>query len=218
MSAKKYLLGMLIVPALFAGTAFAFHGDYISEGEKKAEAYSVDDRGEVYRNSYGECWRTSYWTPELAIKECDPHLFNEPDPVAEIIPAPDVITTPEKITFSADALFDFDSSNLKHNGEVALDSFISNLEGVQYDLIIAVGYADRIGDDEYNKKLSVRRAESVKEYLVSGGVDPNRVFTDGKGEANPATGNTCQGDRRSQELIDCLASDRRVEVEVAVTR
>ncbi len=217
MSAKKNLIGMILLPVFFAGTVMAHEvGEVHDHVVEKTEAYGVDDRGSIWRSSSdlgNHCWRMGYWTPAMAIHECDPDLVKE-EVVAEAPPpAP---TAPEKLTFSADALFDFDSATLKPNGKVALDEFANGLQGVQYDLIIAVGYADRIGNSEYNQGLSERRAESVKSYLVSRGIEANRIFTDGKGESNPVTGGTCKGS--GQALKDCLAPDRRVEIEVAGTR
>lgn len=231
-STKKYLIGAIVLPGLLASSAVmaAMHGlDGISARQgfsaaEKAEAYGVDDRGVVVRNSTGLCWRTGYWTPAMAIYECDPDLVNQPEQIAEAPPAPTPVPVPvplpepEKVSFSADALFDFDKAVLKSDGRLALNDFASKLKGVNYDLIIAVGYTDRIGSEEYNKKLSVRRAEAVKSYLVSLGISPDRVFTDGKGKANPVTGSSCQGIRDRGRLIDCLAPDRRVELEVAGTR
>ncbi len=214
-SAKNTLIGMILIPAMFSGAVLAQETN--TDQSTKPQAYGIDGRGEVARNSTGLCWRTSYWTPAMAIHECDPDLVKKPVVVAEAPPPPPK-TTPEKITFSADALFDFDSSKLKPNGIQSLNEFVTGIEGVKYDLIIAVGYADRIGSNEYNKALSLRRAESVKSHLVSRGIDPSLIFVDGKGEANPVTGNTCAGERRSKELIACLAPDRRVEIEVAGTR
>ena len=230
-SAKIYLLGMLVLPAFISGNASAYEEhdevgiatthDHAEEGQAsdKSSGYVIDSSGVVVRNSDPDslCWRSGFWVKEDATMECDPDLIPQPEPeqVAEA-PAP-VIAPPEKITFSADALFDFDSATLKPEGMQALDSFADKLASLNYDLIIAVGYADRIGNEDYNKKLSVRRAESVKEYLVAHkAIDPDRVFTDGKGEANPVTGDSCQGDRG--RLIECLAPDRRVEIEVAGTR
>lgn len=223
MSVKKTLLGMIILPALFSGAALAHetgtehkHSDPV----KKPEAYGIDERGVVVRNTQGLCWRTNYWTPAMAIHECDPDLVKKADVVADsgAKPAATSTSAPEKITFSADALFDFNSAKLKPAGIQALNEFLNGLKGVKYDLIIAVGYADRIGSDDYNKKLSLRRAESVKAHMVSKGIDANRIFADGKGEANPVTGHNCKGDKKTKALIDCLAPDRRVEVEVAGTR
>ncbi|SEF72449.1 OmpA family protein [Nitrosomonas ureae] len=218
-SAKNTLIGMVLISAMFSGAVLAQEANADQSADAaaaKPQAYSIDGRGEVARNSTGLCWRTSYWTPAMAIHECDPDLLKKPEVVAEA--PPPVILPPEKITFSADALFDFDSSKLKPNGIQSLNEFVTGIEGVKYDLIIAVGYADRIGSDAYNKALSLRRAESVKSHLVSRGIDPSLIFVDGKGEANPVTGNSCAGERRSKALIECLAPDRRVEIEVAGTR
>lgn len=215
MSAKKYLLGVLVVPALFAGNAFAFHGGYTEGSDtvrEKVEAYGVDDRGEIAKNSYGECWRTTSWTPELAVKECDPDLFPEPEPVAVAPKRAPII--PEKMTFSADALFDFDSAELKPHGKTELSEFISHLWDIQYDTIIVTGYTDRLGNPDYNKKLSIRRAESVKAYIVSHGVDASNILVEGKGEANSETGADCDDFKRGPDLIDCLTPDRRVEIKV----
>lgn len=220
-SAKKTLMGMILIPAMFSGAALA-QETVIDQDRttKKPEAYAVDDRGVVTRNTTGLCWHTGYWTPAMAIHECDPDLVKKPEEVAAApVAAPAAATTaPEKITFSADALFDFDKAILKPNGIQSLNEFVQGIGNLQYDLIIAVGYADRIGSDEYNKNLSVRRAEAVKAHLVSRGIDPSRIFVDGKGEANPVTGNSCIGDKKTKALIDCLAPDRRVEIEVAGTR
>ncbi|WP_394808394.1 OmpA family protein [Nitrosomonas sp.] len=223
-SAKNTLIGMVLIPAMFSGAVLAQAtsiGPYDQDRSvKKPEAYGVDDRGVVARNTTGLCWHTGYWTPAMAIPECDPDLAKKVEVAAAPAPAPAAAATtaPEKITFSADALFDFDRATLKPNGIQALNEFVSAIQGIKYDLIIAVGYADRIGSDDYNKKLSVRRAESVKAHLVSRGIEPSRVFVDGKGEANPVTGNSCAGEKKTKALIGCLAPDRRVEIEVAGTK
>jgi len=127
--------------------------------------------------------------------------------------------SPVKITFSADALFDFDKAVLKSEGKQSLDNLMSKLGKVKYDVIV-VGYTDRIGNEDYNKRLSVRRANAVKSYLVQNkGVDPSNVFVDGKGEANPVTGTTCIGKGMSKKkLISCLQPDRRVEIKIAGVR
>jgi len=130
-----------------------------------------------------------------------------------------VDTSPDKITFSADALFDFDKAVLKSKGKQSLDNLMARLGSVKYDVIVAVGYTDRIGSEDYNKRLSVRRANAVKKYLVTKGVDASNVFVDGKGEANPVTGTTCIGKGMStKKLISCLQPDRRVEIEIAGVR
>ena len=75
--------------------------------------------------------------------------------------------------------------------------------------MIAIGHTDSIGADAYNQKLSVRRAESVKSYLVSKGVEPNRIYTEGKGEKQPVASN---------KTADGRQKNRRVEIEVIGTR
>ncbi|MCB1949429.1 OmpA family protein [Nitrosomonas sp.] len=222
LSAKKKLIGMILLPAFFSGTVAA-QVDPIDRYEndiEKAEGYAVEDEnGVVWRSSPDlghHCWRTGYWDESLAVVEgCDGYeKVAEAEPEA---PAPAPVTPPEKLTFSADALFDFDSAVLKPNGKVALDEFARGLEGINYDVIVAVGHADRIGNPDYNQRLSVRRAESVKAYLVSKGIPDSRIFTDGKGETQPVTGSTCDG-KGGAALKECLRPDRRVEVEVAGSR
>lgn len=212
---RKLLLGAMVVPMLFAGAAMA---------EEQPEAYASDARGVTARDSSGDCWRTGYWTPAMATYECDPELLPKPVKTVEApeptpAPVPANYGEPEKISLSADQLFDFDKANLKPEGKQALDDLVSKLEGVKYDTIVVIGYADRIGSDAYNKKLSMRRAESVKSYLVNQkSIAADSVFTDGKGEANPVTGDTCKGEKKTKALVACLQPDRRVEVEVAGTR
>ena len=126
---------------------------------------------------------------------------------AEPKPAPKPVA--EKVTFAADVLFDFDKSVVKPEGQSKLDDLSNKVRGINLEVVIAIGHADSIGSDEYNQKLSVRRAESVKAYLVSKGVEPNRVYTEGKGEKQPvATNKTAEG----------RAKNRRVEIEVIGTR
>ena len=214
--AKKLLLGAVVLPVLFSGTAMA---------QEQPEAYASDGRGSVVRDSSGDCWRTGYWTPAMAIYECDPDLLPKPEKKAEApapvapAPVPAPVTEPEKVSLSADELFDFDKAVLKPGGKQALDDLVGKLGGIKYDTIVAIGYADRIGADEYNKKLSLRRAEAVKAYLVKEkGIPADKIFTDGKGEANSVTGDTCKGTKATKALIQCLQPDRRVEVEVAGSR
>lgn len=214
---KKLLLGAVVLPVLFSGVAMA---------AEQPEGYASDGRGGVARDSSGDCWRTGYWTPAMATYECDPDLLPKPEKKVEApapapvpAPAPAPTAEPAKVTLHADELFDFDKAILKPGGKQALDDLVSQLQGFKYDTIVAIGYTDRIGSDAYNKKLSVRRAEAVKSYLVkSKGIDADRIFTDGKGKANSVTGDTCKGTKKTKALIACLAPDRRVEVEVAGTR
>ena len=115
----------------------------------------------------------------------------------------------EKVTFAADVLFDFDKAVIKPEGKSKLDDISNKAKGVNLEVVIAIGHADSIGSDAYNQRLSVRRAESIKAYLVSKGIEPNRVYTEGKGEKQPVVDNKTKDGR---------AKNRRVEIEVIGTR
>jgi OmpA-OmpF porin, OOP family len=141
----------------------------------------------------------------------------KPKPVAEK-PKP----VAEKVTFAADVLFDFDKAVVKPEGKSKLDDLSNKVRGINLEVVIAIGHADSIGSDAYNQRLSIRRAESIKAYLVSKGIEGNRVYTEGKGEKQPVTAGKCKKmgkeDRSNRKMVDCLAPDRRVELEVIGTR
>jgi OOP family OmpA-OmpF porin len=194
-------------------------------------AYVQDARGVIARDPFGLCWRTGYWTPADAVPGCDAPLCVEPErlengkcvapppppapaPVATPEPAPKAVPvapvpTSEKVSYSADAFFDFDKAVLKPAGKASLDDLVSKLKDINLEVIIAVGHTDSVGTDAYNQKLSVRRAEAVKAYLQSKGVEANRVYTEGKGEKQPVADNKTAAGR---------AKNRRVEIEVVGTR
>lgn len=130
-----------------------------------------------------------------------------PAPVVVAAPAPTPVA--EKVSFASEALFDFDQSTLKPQGKAALDQLLGQLTGMDLEVIVTVGHTDAVGSDAYNQKLSQRRAEAVKAYLVTQGVETNRVYTEGKGETQPVADNTTAAGR---------AKNRRVTVEVVGTR
>ena len=110
---------------------------------------------------------------------------------------------------AADVLFDFDKSVLKKEGKDKLDDLAGKVKTINLEVVISIGHTDSIGSDTYNQKLSVRRAEAVKAYLVSKGIEPNRIYTEGKGEKQPVASNKSKDGR---------AKNRRVEIEVIGTR
>ena len=130
---------------------------------------------------------------------------------AEACPAPAV----QKITLASKALFDFDKAVLRPDGRAAIDNdVISKLPGVQkLELVLVTGHTDRIGTQQYNQRLSERRADAVRDYLVSRGVPKDRIETLGMGKTQPVPGVVCN-QKALKELIVCLAPNRRVEVEV----
>lgn len=191
---------------------------------KGTVGYVIDQRGDVAKSGTGLCWRTGYWTPAMAIAECDPDLA--PKAAAPAAPAakpaaPAAAPKPaaKKVTLAADALFDFDKAVLRSEGKAKLDKLVGDIKSIKLEVIIAVGHADRLGKDAYNQKLSERRAAAVKDYLVSKGVEANRVYAEGKGEKQPVTAGKCgKSEKRTKQLIDCLQPDRRVDIEVIGTQ
>lgn len=184
--------------------------------------YVIDQRGYVAKSGTGLCWRNGYWTPALAIEECDPDLVKKeaaaPAPADAPAQAPAPKPSAEKVTLSADALFDFDKAILRSEGKDKLDKLAENTKGLNLEVIIATGHADRLGSDAYNQKLSEKRAAAVKAYLVGKGVDANRIFAEGKGETQPVTKpDDCKGPK-SKKVIDCLQPDRRVDIELIGTK
>lgn len=188
-----------------------------------ANAQTIDNwtsSGQPVRNTSGECWRNSSWTPATAHPDCDGAL--KPVKVAEA-PAKKVDVTkpsatiaarapikPEsvKTSYAADALFDFDKAVLKTEGKAKLNGLVERINSITLEVVIAVGHTDSIGTDAYNQKLGQRRAESVKAYLVSKGIDSKRVYTESRGEKQPVADNkTSKGRERN----------RRVEIEVVGT-
>jgi OOP family OmpA-OmpF porin len=177
----------------------------------------VNGTGEyVWMNGTNElCWRDAFWTPATANAKCDGALVAQaPTPPAPPAPVAPAITS-QKITYQADTLFDFDKAVLKPAGKAKLDDLASKIQGLNLEVVVATGYTDRIGSDKYNDRLSLRRAQAVKAYLVSKGIEANRIYTEGKGKRNPVTTGCNQKNRK--QLIACLAPDRRVEVEVVGT-
>src|SRR5204862_5252549 len=132
-----------------------------------------------------------------------------PPPAPAPAPKPAPKPVAEKVTLAADVLFDFDKSVLKPEGKAKLDDLAGKVQAINLEVVIAIGHTDSIGSDAYNQKLSVRRAESVKAYLVSKGVEPNRIYTEGKGEKQPVASNKTKEGRQK---------NRRVEIEVIGTK
>ena len=204
-----------------------------------AQTKSVDNDnwratdGTVWKNGTNElCWRDAGWTPATADAACDGAIKPPPPPppAPKVVPPPPppppapvapppppppppVVVPPapvqEKVSFAADAYFDFAKSALKPEAQAKLADLVDKTKGVNLEVIIAVGHTDIIGNDALNQKLSIARAEAVKGFLVGKGIEKNRVYTEGKGSKQPVADNkTAEG----------RAKNRRVEVEVVGTR
>ena len=211
-----------LVVALLAGIGF---GATVAQAQERV--YVIDQRDVVAKSGFGLCWRTGYWTPAAAAKdpagcECDKDLLPKEvcEPKAAPAAAPAAAPKPagEKITVAADALFDFNKATLRPEGKAKLDELVSKAAAIKLEVILVVGHTDRIGSDAYNQKLSEKRAAAVKEYLVAKGIEANRVYTEGKGEKQPVTGDKCKGNAKTKALIDCLQPDRRADIEIIGTK
>jgi OOP family OmpA-OmpF porin len=221
---KRTLRNLAILLALFSMSALVLAAD---KAPKKG--YLTDTENGVVKSNFGLCWHTGFWTPADAIEGCDgmlkkaaiplvtplpapapaPYVDTSPGPIADTAaPAPVAaiaVPSSEKITFEADTFFDFDKSVLKPAGKTKLDDLASKLQGIDIEVVVATGHTDSIGSDAYNIKLSLRRANAVKAFLVSKGIPADRIFTAGKGEGTPVASNKTRDGR---------AKNRRVEVEV----
>ena len=189
--------------------------------------------GEVWKNASGECWRNASWTPATAAPGCDGAIVEEPKmapaPAPVAPPAPQVESAPpatqaappapapapapvsvsSKVTYAADTFFDFNKSVIKPEAKAKLDDLVDKIKAINLEVIIAVGHTDAVGSDVYNQKLSMRRSNAVKAYLISKGVDKTRIYTEGKGEKQPVADNGTKEGR---------AKNRRVEIEVVGAR
>lgn len=205
------------VAILFASAALATAAGAqvkAADGGKVIDNWQNGTGELVWKNGTNElCWRDANWTPATAAEGCDGALVKAAAPApAAAAPAPAPAPAPavaSKVTFAADAFFDFDKAVLKPEGKAKLDDLVSKVQGINLEVIVAVGHTDSVGSDAYNQKLSERRAQAVKAYLESKGIDKSRVYTEGKGEKQPVADNKTKDGR---------AKNRRVEIEVVGTR
>jgi OOP family OmpA-OmpF porin len=199
------------VAMLFASAALV-----TAAGAQSVDNWRTSDSSLVWKTSdQALCWRDTNWTPATAAVGCDGAIVAQapvaapPAPAAAPAPAPVAAPVAPVPQPPADAFFDFDKSVLKPEGRAKLDDLVGKIKDINLEVIIAVGHTDSVGSDVYNQRLSVRRSEAVKAYLVSKGVERNRVYTEGKGEKQPVADNkTAEG----------RAKNRRVEIEVVGTR
>lgn len=224
---RNTLAGVVIAGAFLPAVA--------SAQDAKNQGYLLDSQGNVVRAvGAGVCVRTSDWTPARAIAQCDPDLVKKPAPKVKPAPAPKpapakpkpkpkkpvMLNITEKIELQG---MPFAKAEMTADNKASLDKFLAGLRKatkarapVQFGAVVVTGHTDRIGSLKYNMRLSERRATVVKDYLVkNGGVDQKLIFWEGKGPKEPIpVTKFCDNKMKRKQLIECLAPNRRVTVEV----
>jgi OOP family OmpA-OmpF porin len=192
-----------------------------------AEGYltSGQDPDQPVRSYSGECVHTYAWREGSRFADCEPKPVEPvalpepaPAPAPQVVeaPAPTPAPLPQNLPFrlSSDAFFDFDNATLRPEGLAALDDLVKRLEVSQYDTVSIVGHTDHIGTPQYNQKLSERRANALRDYLVGKGVPAEKIAASGLGEKDPVA--KCSN-LRGARLIACLQPDRYAEFTVSGT-
>jgi OmpA-OmpF porin, OOP family len=226
---KLNKVAMLLATAAVAGTAFANGSTTNSDNWRSGSGNMQWKIG----NASALCWRTANWTPATAAPGCDGAIA----PKAEMVAPPAAVVAPvappaavvapvtpppappvappaggaaaTKVTYAADTFFAANNAVVKAAGKAKLDDLVDKVKAINLEVIVAVGHTDSNGKDAANQALSVRRAEAVKAYLVSKGIEKNRVYTEGKGSKQPVADNkTAEG----------RAKNNRVEIEVVGTQ
>lgn len=184
----------------------------VSVSGHAATGYVDDTSGSVIRTGYGDCVHTQRWSVPNAIAECDPEVVAKRDGAAVAAVEVIMVTKENPVRLEADTLFAFDSADLSDDGKAALDNMLGQLtaESLQQQKLQIRGYTDMLGDDAYNLALSKKRAAAVRDYLVGRGMAPGYIAMQGLGEADPVV--DCAG-KRGNALIECLAPNRRTEIE-----
>ncbi len=186
--------------------------------------------GMYVKNATGLCWHAGYWTPAMATLECDPDLVPKkpapapaprvapPPPPPKPAPKPAPAAAPKRcdatVTLQNDQLFAFNKAEVNAAAKARLDKdVVGRLPGcTTLEAIVIEGHTDRLGSHQYNQKLSERRADNVKKYLVSKGVATGKIETIGMGKTVPAI--FCRDTKSRKELIACLAPSRRAIVSI----
>ena len=205
----------------FLSAALALTVTGVSAQVPNNDGYLFDNRGLVAKSGFGLCWKTTRWTPAMAIAECDPDLVKKPEPPKPAAPAAAAAPAKPKVcnfayALQSDATFAFGKADLNAAGKDQLDkNVVAKLDScASIKVMIITGHTDRIGSHQANQKLSEKRADAVKAYLAGKGAKADAVETMGAGKTQPVPGVKCDDKLPRKKLIECLAPNRRVVIEV----
>jgi OOP family OmpA-OmpF porin len=210
---------------LMAGAALMLSAWSVPANAENTSGYVTDGSGTiVVRGSTGICWHNGYWTPAMAIKACDPDLVAKeevkppptpPEPKVPVPPPPPPPPAVKKLSVTATDLFEFNKAVVSPQAKELIDrEVIAKLGGFrEITMVLVNGHTDRIGTQQYNQRLSEKRAEAVKTYLVSKGVPADKIQATGYGKTSPVKFG-CDDKLKRKQLIECLAPNRRVVIEV----
>ena len=206
-----------ILTLLIAGSVFA---SFSSQAAEHSMGYQYDLSGTVARNASGECLRTSKWSPTVAIKECDPEVVAKR---AGEIPVREkkgkltggVSTQVDLLLLQAGEAFSFNSDKLSDEGRDQLAVALGMHADDYIHRVSVAGYTDKIGDHDYNMGLSQRRADAVRAELIAQGFPEERIRVSAHGSDDPLV--SCP-DMKGEELIGCLAPNRRTEVKFFIPK
>lgn len=178
-----------------------------AHNETRTQGYLVDSSGTLVMSGAGQCWRTGYWTPEMAIEECDPELVAHAGMPAEAAPAGEAAIPPERIKYctTLDIQFEIDRYAIQHEYEASVERLGAYLRKYPDTTAVIEGHTDEVGTDEYNMQLSQRRANSVVDYLVEhAGIDRARLKAIGYGKTRPVADNSTEEGKRQNRRIDSI--------------
>jgi OOP family OmpA-OmpF porin len=196
-----------------------------------SDGYVYDTRAVVVRDGFGNCVRTTRWSAENAIAECDPDLFKQAAAPVTAAPPPakpaveravkaaptapvSAKLAPMSMSLNAEESFDSNKAELKPAAKHRLSEFVQQVNAFAYGQLTIVGHADRTGSNMLNQTLSERRANTVYNYLVSVGISGDKIASNGAGSSQPITQKSDCAKLKSKKLQACLAPDRRVEITV----
>jgi OmpA-OmpF porin, OOP family len=215
----------IVAGSILALSAVALHAETPAEN---TSGYVTAGSGPIVKGSTGICWHNGYWTPAMAIKACDPDLVPKeevkppPPPPPAVVPPPPPPPPPKPVAktlkLTATDLFDFNKAVVTPQAKELIDrEIVAKLSGFsEIKIILVSGHTDRLGSQQYNQKLSEKRADAVKAYLVSRGVAANKIEATGFGKTTPVKFG-CDDKLKRKQLIECLAPNRRVVIEVSGT-